>query len=509
MEPTIDRLHQALIKADAAGDIESAKVLAAEIRKRGTTPTGPDPKAVPAKVGREAWPDILRGELQSRPAEAKIAAAGTALSDLWQGGKQLFGIGDKQAIEDNKIIASENPISAVAGNVALGGAMGAAAPILNSARGATAGGALLGLLQPTDMDNVAGGKVLNAALGGAAGFAGNRLSTAVGNSINNARTAAATRAAQNAPRDATLAAAREAGYVVTPTAANPSWINRTLESLSGKEATRQAASVRNQEVTNRLVRQALGMTDDTPITGETLDALRHQLAQPYREVAALGDPQAEALQQLRQARSDATGYFRYFNRSGDPAAQNTARQFQTQADGLEGQLESFAQSAGQPDLIDALRTSRRQIARTHNVERALNDSTGNVDARNLSRQMNNGAPLSDELETAARFASAFPNANKTPEAIGGDGVSKLKFALSALLGTSGAATGGPVGAAAGALPFVAPEITRSVMLSAPYQAAMATPRYGIGPTRALAEALLASRYSPMAITGGAVPALSQ
>ena len=88
-------------------------------------------------------------------------------------------------------------------------------------------------------------------------------------------------------------------------------------------------------------------------------------------------------------------------------------------------------------------------------------------------------------------------------------MSKLKFALSALMGTSGAAAGGPLGAAAGAVPFLAPDVTRSLILSSPYQAAMATPKYGVGAGKKLAEALLASRYSPMGLTGGAVPALSQ
>ncbi len=473
------------------------------------TPTGPDPNARQAKIGKDAWADTLRQELRDNPAQAKIAAAGTALSNLWEGGKQLFGFGDRQAIANNNIIASENPGSALIGNIALGAATGAAAPVLNTARGAVVGGAVMGALQPTEMENVAAGKLLNTAMGAGAGVAGNKLAGYVGNKMDQARLAQAIRQSQNAPRDATIAAARDAGYTVPPTAANPTWINRTLESLAGKEATRQAASVSNQNVTNSLARKALGMADDAALTDDALSAFRSTAAQPYREVSALGPQAADALEQLKQARHDATVYFKHYDRSADPASLKQANSLKAAAEALEQQLEQFATAAGRPELIPALREARKQVAKSYTIERALNDSTGNVDARALAAALRGGAPLSDELETVARFASAFPGANRTPEAIGGDGVSKLKFALSALMGTSGAATGGPLGAAAGALPFVAPDITRSVILSGPYQAAMATPQYGVGAGKRLAEAILASRYSPMGLAGGAVPSLSE
>lgn len=473
------------------------------------TPTGPDPNARQAKIGKDAWADTLRQELRDNPAQAKIAAAGTALSNLWEGGKQLFGFGDRQAIANNNIIASENPGSALIGNIALGAATGAAAPVLNTARGAVAGGAAMGTLQPTEMDNVFAGKLLNTAIGAGAGLAGNKLAGYVGKKTDGARVAQAIRQSQNAPRDATIAAARDAGYAIPPTAANPTWINRTLESLAGKEATRQAASVSNQNVTNSLSRKALGMADDVGLTDDALYAFREAAAQPYREVSALGPQAADALEQLKQARHDATVYFKHYDRSADPASLKQANSLKAAAEALEQQLEQFATAAGRPELIPALREARKQVAKSYTIERALNDSTGNVDARALAAALRGGAPLSDELETVARFASAFPGANRTPEAIGGDGVSKLKFALSALMGTSGAATGGPLGAAAGALPFVAPDVTRGLILSAPYQAGMAAPKYGIGPGKKLAEAILASRYSPMGLAGGAVPSLSE
>ena len=65
----------------------------------------------PVKIGKEAFGDTLRQVLQESDwGTRNIAGAGTALSDLWQGAKQLVGAGDKQAIEANNIIKEEAPI---------------------------------------------------------------------------------------------------------------------------------------------------------------------------------------------------------------------------------------------------------------------------------------------------------------------------------------------------------------------------------------------------------------
>jgi hypothetical protein len=49
---------------------------------------------------------------------------------------------------------------------------------------------------------------------------------------------------------------------------------------------------------------------------------------------------------------------------------------------------------------------------SHTVENALTEATGNVSATKLGQQLTKGKPLSGELETAARFAQAFPKAAK-------------------------------------------------------------------------------------------------
>jgi hypothetical protein len=71
-------------------------------------------------------------------------------------------------------------------------------------------------------------------------------------------------------------------------------------------------------------------------------------------------------------------------------------------------LEQQAKRAGSPELIDRLRQARTDIAKTYDVDRALNLADGNVDARILGRALDRGTPLSGELATAAKFSEPFP-----------------------------------------------------------------------------------------------------
>lgn len=83
--------------------------------------------------------------------------------------------------------------------------------------------------------------------------------------------------------------AKEAGYVLPPTQAKPNLGNRLMEGMAGKISTAQNASARNQEVTNRLAKQALGLADDAPLNMESLAGVRNQAADAYRELKTLGN----------------------------------------------------------------------------------------------------------------------------------------------------------------------------------------------------------------------------
>lgn len=161
------QLERDLINADAAGDTAAAQALAGEIRRmRGAGGTSKQSQSAPVKIGADAFPDTLRQTLREADwGTRNIAGAGTALRNVWEGGKQLFGLGDPAAIEQQRIIADEAPIGAIAGNLATYAPL-ALVPGANTVIGGAAAGAVTGALQPTLPGE---SRAANAVIGGAVG----------------------------------------------------------------------------------------------------------------------------------------------------------------------------------------------------------------------------------------------------------------------------------------------------------------------------------------------------
>ncbi len=278
------------------------------------------------------------------------------------------------------------------------------------------------------------------------------------------------------PAEQVLREAQDAGYVVPPTTANPSMVNKMAEGFAGKASTAQAASIKNQEVTNELVRKALDLGKGAPITPEALKTLRSTAGKVYEQIADSGEivPDAKfiedlsqlgrgadevaqafpganvgatkqigevvdsllqekfsskaALQYLRELRKQASGNLSGLN-AADPAKQALGMAQREAAGTLEDLISRHLASQGKEELAQSFDSARRVIAMSHSVEKALNETTGNVIAGKLGQQLAKGKPLSGELETAAQFARAFPKASKEiTESM--PGVSPLDWALS-------------------------------------------------------------------------------
>jgi hypothetical protein len=424
------------------------------------------------------------------------AGVGKAFYDISQGAQQLFG-GGESAEETRNRRELDAPLmrtgAGIGGNIA--GNITALAPIAlipgaNTVAGAGALGLTAAALQPAES---VGERATNMAVGGALGAGTQAIAgpgaRALGEWGANRESQVLNRQTQNSVRDSTLREAQAAGYVVPPSAVNQSGMNKVLESVAGKAAVGQEAALRNQEVTNSLARKALGFPEGTPLSEQALRQYRHAVGRPYREVSALSPQAAQNLEALKNARHQATAYNRHYTMSADPNSLNQARHFQQQAEALEQSLEQIAQQSGRPQLVDALRDSRRQIAMSWDVEKALNVGTGDVSAKALGRSLDKGRPMTGELATAGRFAEAFGPYARDAASIPTPGVSKVGALASALMGGGGMAAAGPAGVIAGAVPFVAPPAARSAVLSGPYQRMMAQPDYSVGPVARTAAAL--------------------
>ena len=278
----------------------------------------------------------------------------------------------------------------------------------------------------------------------------------------------------------TLKEAQEAGYVVQPSTVKPSFTTNRIESVAGKAAVAQDASIRNQATTNKLAAQSIGLADDTPLTMSTLQQVREKAAKPYEEIENLMQQSRQSmawfpryheknlLEQLKQARADANAHYRHYDRSADPATLKQAKAADAVADSIERDMEHIASSLGRPELVEQLKAARQLYARTYDVERALNLGDGNVSASIIGRMLDQGRPLSGELKIVGKFAQAFPRMSRDASMVPPPGVSGTDAASSAFLGTAGYGMAGPMGIAAAGLPLLrAP--ARNLVLSQGYQ----------------------------------------
>lgn len=368
----------------------------------------------------------------------------------------------------------------------LSGVKGMAA---RTAGGAVTGGASAGLVDPESAET---GAAIGAALPGAIKAAGT-LGNAAGRALSGPAPSPQTMAA--------FRAARQSGYVVPPTQIAPNVFNRVMEGTAGKLTTAQNASARNQAVTNAKAAASLGLPKDTALTPDLLTNIRQQAGQAYDAIgqtgtvtpgasynaaldriaaphvqAAQGFPNAapspvlglvdslraqafdagSAVAKIKELRTAADDAFRTGNTDVGRASKAAAK-------ALEDALENHLQQIGQPDLLKAFRDARTQIAKTYTVEKALNPTTGTVDAKKIAGELKKGKPLSGDLREIAEFSAAFPKASQATEAMGSlPQLSPLDFALG---GGVGVAAQNPL---AFGLPLVRP-MARSAALSNPLQ----------------------------------------
>lgn len=374
-----------------------------------------------------------------------------------------------------------------------------------AAGGAIAGGATAGLVDP---EQAATGAAIGAALPVVVRGAG-KVGHALTSSMRGPEVAPGIRKAAES--------AAENGFVVPPTMAKPTLGNRLMEGLAGKISVAQNASMKNQQVVNQLAAKEIGLPAETTITPELLKEIRANAGQAYKAVASLpvkpaeraqpmfnkpASPEinpAQMVEDLKQARNDAQAWYRAYNRSASPEDLTKAKAAEGLSKRLESGLESYAESLGQSDLLRSLRDARTMIAKTYSVERALNPTTGSVDAQTLAKLAKKGV-LTGGLKASADLATAFPKAAQSVEKMGSlPQVSPLDW--TAALGI-GAATGGSPVAAAG---LVARPLARAATLSKPVQrslsqAAQDGPRLGFSAADRLANLDPLALAAPVALS---------
>lgn len=362
--------------------------------------------------------------------------------------------------------------------------------------GGITGGAVAGLIDP---NAAATGAAVGAALPPAVKALG-ALGGAAGRVVRGPEVPEGIRTA--------AAAAREAGYVIPPTQVRPTLGNRLLEGTAGKLTTAQNASAANQQVTNRLARQAIGADELTP---EALQVVRDRANDAYSALGRAGEFTAddafrEALKkvgapsaQLQKdfpalANSELTGLVKSFGSTQqfdsqsaieaikvmraaqrasvgaqDPSAVALGRAQGKIANALEDLVERNLAASGQRDLLASYRDARQTLAKVYDLEKALNPASGNVDAKKVANLLRKGR-LTGELKQIGEFGGSFPKAAQTLENMGSlPQTSPLDWTAA---GGIAAATGGSPLAALG---LFARPAARSAALSPMVQNRLAQP----------------------------------
>lgn len=447
-----------------------------------------------------------------------LAGIGLAFRNAERAGRQMMGMGAPDFAENRETDRALNSTPAgfagnMIGNIAMSAPL-AAMPGANTVLGAGLGGAAVGAAQPTDTQ---GERVTNMGVGGLLGAGTQALAGPIAQKVGEwggrRQAGAASRQSRNAERDETIRRGQEAGLVTPPSAINePSFLGKRLESLAGKAALSQEASLRNQQPVNALSRSAAGLAEDQPINVQNLRTARQTSSAPYREISALSPQAARDLEAAQAARAESKLQWKHYGRSADPAAHRAATAADQQMESALDRIDQAAQAAGRPELIDSLKQARSQIARNHQVQGALNRGTGDVDPAVIGRALDNGAPLTGELETIGRYQQAFPHSMREASKVPAPGVGKTELLASALLSGGGyQASDSPYGALAGLAPFASGP-ARSALLSKSVQRMLAKPNYSPGLTANSAAALEnpeTRRRAAMLARAMALPAIPQ
>lgn len=358
--------------------------------------------------------------------------------------------------------------------------------------------------------------------GGVAAFGPQAVIKVVNAATAKSRDAAA---ARDALKDKTITEAREQGLVFPPSQINPGAANTVLEGFAGKGAVQEKASLLNQPMTNAISRRSIGIADDSAISEKSLDKIRKEEGKAYQAVKDFGQTAglkfksdirykqdiagideglasaskefpdlikntaierlkmqldvaavspAAALEMSRFLRKEASANFKGMD---DPQKLALARAQREGASALESLLERRLVDSGRKDLVDDFRAARTRIARTHDIESALNSATGDVSAAKLLQIANKGRPLGGGLDVVSKAAEAFPKSMREPSSIGAAPGFDRFDAWAGIFAAGGAAGVNPLLGLAG----VARPVIRRGLLTQTYQGKGVSDRSGITP----------------------------
>jgi len=438
---TIDQLGKALINADAAGDVEAAKTLAAEIKRmrgpkftpREATPAdipGAVPQPTPAPDGRGILDYIVGGpEAAFTLATGAAAVPVSSVAGILTG---KLGEGPNKAVQERVMRSfTHQPQtqtardilgtvgSAVSGLPPYVGTMGAfrPAPAINALRNEAQ---MIREFQPFPER--------------AARLQQERV----------------TQSFQNAPLIESAQAAQRLGVAIPPAISNPTKANKIVAALTGSPEARMAR--KNEPQWTEAAKKDMGLTPDTTLDRAAFDKARStpEITQPYEAVGSIaqltpdeqtlsiieglripaligGESSAravsglidstiqklnaglsgsEALANIRNLRQSAQTVYNA-QRKGITAPSPESISVADASMAIANQLEELAAQNLTGTQARAFQKARTLLAKTYDYERATDFNTGRIDPTQLAK-MAEQKPLTGTAADIASVAANFP-----------------------------------------------------------------------------------------------------
>lgn len=133
-------------------------------------------------------------------------------------------------------------------------------------------------------------------------------------------------------------------------------------------------------------------------------------------------------------------------------------------------------------MLQEFRNARMEQAKLYQVDKAMNQTTGEIDPRKFAAATQAKKPMTGNFKVVGDFANAYPKYNQ-PTPTTPSGFSNLDAAGAAA--ALAASSANPTGAAKFMAYILGRPLARSVLLSEPYQKIMAQPSYNDSMARAL------------------------
>lgn len=168
------------------------------------------------------------------------------------------------------------------------------------------------------------------------------------------------------------------GYVLDPSISRPSSrINKKLVTEGGQSQFQELATQRNMENAASRAKIDLGIIDDLPLSPEVMAQRRETLSGAYRRAASISPRAQETLNELNQARADATeAWNKYSANTRDPSLLAEARRLTTNAENIENRFGTIIDLSGNSALYDEYLAARPQMAKWHVYNTSLSANGG-------------------------------------------------------------------------------------------------------------------------------------